>query len=47
MHLPYSFNRIVLKFHTGIKHDITHLACAFFDDRTIFEFFCDFFEILK
>ena len=42
----YSFGRIASKFNTGIKHDITHLACAFFDHRTIFEFLV-FFEIFK
>ena len=33
----YSFNRIIFKFYTGIKYDIIHLACPFFDDQTIFE----------
>ena len=44
----YSFNRIVLKFHAGIEHDITHLACAFSDDQIIFEFLAIFwnFEIM-
>ena len=32
------FNRMVFKFHTGIKDDITRLACASFDDRIIFYF---------
>ena len=38
----YSFGRIAFKFYTGIKYDITNLACAFFDDRTIFEFLANF-----
>ena len=44
----YSFDRIAFKFYTGIKYDITHLACAFFVDRTIFEFLANFwnFEIM-
>ena len=40
----YSFNRIVFKLHTGIKYDITHLGCAFFDTRTIFEFLANFWN---
>ena len=38
----YSCNRIVFKLHTGIKYDITHLACASFDDQTIFVFWANF-----
>ena len=34
----YSFCRIVFILHTGIKYDITHQACAFFDDRTFWIF---------
>ena len=44
----YSFDRIVFKFYTGINYDVTNLACAFFDDQTIFEFLAIFlnFEIM-
>ena len=38
----YSFSRIASKFNTGIKYDVTNLACAFFDDRTIFVFLANF-----
>ena len=38
----FSFGRIAFKFHTGIKYDISNLACAFLDDRTIFEFMANF-----
>ena len=38
----YSFSRITFKFITGIKYDVTNLACAFFDDRTIFVFLANF-----
>ena len=38
----YSFSQIAFKIYTGIKYDITHLGCAFFDDQTIFEFLANF-----
>ena len=38
----YSFGRIAFKFYTGIKYDITNVACAFFDDQIIFEFLAIF-----
>ena len=46
--ISYSFGRIAFKIYTGIKYDITHVGCAFFDDQTIFEFLANFwnFEIM-
>ena len=38
----YSFHRMVFILPTGFKYDITHLDCADFDDRTIFEFLANF-----
>ena len=39
----YSFNQIALKFYTGINHKVAYPACAFVDDRIMFEFLAIFF----
>ena len=41
----YSFHSIVLKLYRTLLQDMSIMCCAFFDDRIIFEFLANFWNI--